>query len=342
MKRNMTIQHGVHNFSLAQDSAGNLTFVQDADEGRFFDLQLQHIKAKIYEAQYPEFIFMNYFPVSRVADKADESISYYMFDHTGMASIVHPDAEDIPMVDVYGQKRTIDIFTVSSGYGFSYDELWKSIKANANLPMRKANAAREEIERKIELLGWYGDSDWGIVGLLGHPNITISPMTAGATSGSSVVTGMTPLENLKWLNEAYSTVRDITEEKFNPDAFFLPIKQYDHLSVTPLSADNPSRSILDFWKGTHPEVKTIKSTNRLKDVANASKLGHYPSGALTGSSDCAVFCVLDEDVITYELPLSFTQLETQLKGLKRITPCIAKVAGVMIVHPLTVYVKEGI
>ncbi len=342
MKRKMTITAGEVSFQLAQDTAGNLSFVQDADEGRFFDLQLEHIKAKIYEAQYPEFIFMNYFPVSRVADKADETISYYMFDHTGMAAIVHPDAEDIPMVEVYGQKRTIDIFTVAAGYGYSYDELWKSIKANSNLPMRKANAAREEIERKIELLGWYGDSDWGIVGLLGHPNLTISPMTAGATSGATTVTAMTPLENLKWMNEAYSLVRDLTEEKFNPDALFLPITQYDHLTVTPLSADNPSRSIMDYWLGTHPEVKTVKSTNRLKNVASSAKLGRYPSGTTTGSSDCAVFCVLDEDVITYELPLSFTQLETQLEGLKRITPCIAKVAGVMIVHPLTVFIKEGI
>lgn len=323
----MTLKSGHQIF---KNDHGEWHFKSDADEAQFFDLELETVKKKMYEVKYAKNIFLDYFPISTEADKADDKVSYLMWDFVGIAKFIAADAEDIEVVKTYGQKRTVDLKKCASAYKYTIDDLWKAAKTGRRLDTKDAADAKKAIGKKLELVGWVGDEEFGIKGLITHPNITVS--TVPVTTGNDWLTKPI-MEVLEDMDEMFSTVEELTDTVYVPNAFFAPSKVLRRLRTTNISVDNASNiSALRYWLDNHEEIKVVAATNRLKDVPHD----------VSGTTNAAVMCVIDPDVITFELPLSFWQDVPEKKGPTYKVACYAKTGGVIITHPLTVYIMQNV
>lgn len=68
----------------------------------FFARELDQVKAKTYDKQYPELSALAYFPITSEVNEGAETTTYYSYDITGMAEIINNYATDLPRVDVKG------------------------------------------------------------------------------------------------------------------------------------------------------------------------------------------------------------------------------------------------
>jgi hypothetical protein len=50
----------------------------------------------------------------------------------------------------------------------------------------------------------------------------------------------------------------------------------------------------------------------------------------------------DPDMFTLEIPQMFEQLPVQERNLEYVIPCHARIGGVIIPYPLSLYIMEGI
>lgn len=318
---------------ILQSDSGHLKFAKDADEAKFFNLQIEGVKKEILEVKYPENTFLRYFPISKIGSKGDDAVSYLMYDKVGNAEIVANDAEDIPTVDIYGQKRIVDVFPVALAYKYTEDDLWKAASSGLKLPTLRAKACRDGIERKLEQIGWVGDDKWGVKGIVNHPNIVFSTVPAGGGGATDWLT-KTPLEDLYDLNQIYGGMVSLVENAYTPNAMFMPIEVLEHLRSTPLDSANGSNvSILEFFLRNHRSFKTIVGTNRLLNV---------PDQPATGTTNSAIFCCLDAECVTIEIPIRFHQSRTEMRGFTFKVACKAKTAGVISPQPLTIHNVQNV
>ena len=54
----------------------------------FFARELDYIKSKTYDKQYPEFTALQMFPVTHEVPEGAESFTYYGYEKTGFAKII--------------------------------------------------------------------------------------------------------------------------------------------------------------------------------------------------------------------------------------------------------------
>ncbi len=112
--------------------------ILDAGESIFFARELEHIKSQEVEVEYPDLKARKLIPVSFEADPADETITYYMFDKVGMAKIIRDYSQDLPRVDVTGQKFSGEVRSLGASFGFSIQEIRAEARPESNIAARPA------------------------------------------------------------------------------------------------------------------------------------------------------------------------------------------------------------
>ena len=89
----------------------------------FFARELDHVKQKSYDVQYPELTALSLFPISNEADEGAETITYYTYDKSGLAKIIDNYSTDLPRADVTGKPSTAQIRSIGDSYGYSVQEI---------------------------------------------------------------------------------------------------------------------------------------------------------------------------------------------------------------------------
>lgn len=306
----------------------------DADESMFFERELEHIKSKAYEKKYPKLKALMVFPVSREASPGAESITYRFFDKRGVARIIANYADDIPTSEVTGKEFTSSIRGIASGYTYNLMEIREAAMANKPLKQKKADAARYNNDVKVDKIAWYGDDNYGLVGLFNNPNITAGSVRAGATTGNFKFEEKNPDEILSDLNYGPIDIRDLTNGEEDPDTLLLPVKQHGIVTST-YRSDGSDLTILDAFLKANPGITRVEWVPDLKDV------NPLPSGD-TGPKDVMVFFERDIDKISLEIPQAWEQLEPQPQNYSYKVPCHSRCGGLIIYYPLSVNVVEGI
>ena len=108
----------------------------------FFARELDQVKTKTYDKQYPELSALSCFPITSEVNEGAETTTYYSYDITGMAAIINNYATDLPRVDVQGESHTASIKSVGDSYGYNVQEMRASRMAGKSLDARKGAAAR--------------------------------------------------------------------------------------------------------------------------------------------------------------------------------------------------------
>ena len=284
--------------------------------------QLQFVKAQTYDILYPTMKAKQLLPVSHDIDPGAQTWSYEQWDSFGMATIISNYAADLPLVDVIADDFIYRIHSIGDAYQYSIQDLAADNYSGRGIGTRKANAARDAIERRFEQYGASGNLVAGLAGLLNHPNVALVSPATGTWSTA------TALQMLDDMNTLVNGVLTNSQETVVVDTFVLDPASYRRIAVEPM-LDNSGRTVLETFLNTSPYIKTVESWIR---CATADAAGTGPR---------FVCYQKNPGVITYEIPREFTQMPPQAVNLAFKVNCHARVAGVAIYYPLGVGYMDG-
>jgi len=302
----------------------------DANEALFFSRELEHIKTKTYDIQYPEYIIKSLVPVDTSAGPGAESVTYRQFDRVGQMKVLASYSDDAPRSDVMGQEFTSPVKSLRGAYGYSIQDLRNAMFANRPLKNMKAKAARESYEQAVNDYGWFADGSAayaGLTGFLYNANTTKSPAPTGTWSAA------TADQIIADVNFAINTPKTITKKTEIIDTCVMPVDQMSHIATTPRSTTSDT-TILEFLQRVHKRV-TFVDANELSDLSPA------PSGA-TGPTDVMIAYRRDPSRLELQIPQPFEQFAPQERNLAFVVNTHARIGNVIIYRPLSVHVVEGI
>lgn len=300
----------------------------DANESALFLRQAEYIMAQTYDVVYPQYTALQYLPISGEGGAGIREITYRQFDSTGVAKIVNNFATDFPRVDVKGKEFTQKVRGVGDSYGYNNQEISEAQTANLPLDAMRARNAREIIVRKLNKIGWFGDAQSGLRGLLSHPSITKAAATTGTWSSA------TTTQILKDVNDAIQGPYILSKGVETVDTCLIGHTKYSLLATTPYSTLNPA-TLLSILKEANPGVL-------FAPVFELTGLAINPRTLAAGPVDAIVTFRRDASKIWFALPLDFTQWQPAWDGSEWTIKCYARTGGVICPYPLSARITDGI
>lgn len=314
-----------------------MRFDSAEDASVFFARELDYIKSQSYDVEYPEFTAMSLFPISSEVNPGAETVTYYSYDKTGMAKIISNYATDLPRADAKGKPTTAVIKSLGDSYGYSVQEMRASRMAGKSLDVRKAEAARYQIEYLNNKIAWAGDEDTGLIGVLSLGNdIPLFTIPANGAGSSTNWKDKTAQQILADINGMQAYTAKITKNVERPDTLVLPADVFIDISTRQI--ENTGYTVKRFILENAPYLKEIVAASELQ--SDATDINPYA----TGGSPKAVALLFKKDArkLTIENPLPFYQYPLQPQGLEVVVPCEARTAGAIIYYPLSLLIAVGI
>ena len=305
----------------------------------FFARELDYVKSKSYDKQYPQLTALSLFPKNTEADPGAETITYYTYDMEGVAKIIDNYSTDLPRADVNGKPNVAFVKSIGVSYGYSAQEMRASRMAGKNLDARKAESAHYQIDAAINRIAWAGDPDHNLLGVLSTgQNVPTFSITAGATSGKTSWLEKTADEILADVSAMYAQVSKTTKNVERPDTLVLPTDVYTTLSMKRVG-DTPE-TVLSYIEKHAPYLKKVEPAAEL----NADSVDTNPYANANPASAQAVAFLFTNDVDKLELnnPMAFLQYPVQVNNLESVVPCEARTAGVIISYPMSALIAIGV
>ena len=299
----------------------------DAAESIFFARELEHVRAQAFEFEYPELMGRSFVGVNREASNADEKFTYTVYDHVGSAEVSSGYATTGPRVDTSGRQESVRFFPMKNSYGWSIQEMRASLKERKRLDQRRANAAREAMERKIDNLILTGESSLGILGLFNQTTNLTYTVPAGA-GGLTTWASKTPDEILADMNGIATAIVTNSNDVEHPSRLLLPLAHLELISSVRLG-DGSDTTILKHFLANSRHIQRVDS--------------HYAL-ATAGSGSTARMVAYDPRTDRLEAPISqeFEQLPPQYQGYEVLTHCHARAAGVVLYRPKSMAYGDNI
>lgn len=331
----------LQNSNLVQSLVGAETRFDSAEDASvFFARELDHVKAKSYDKQYPELTSFSLFPHTSEADPGDETITYYGYDKVGMASIINNYATDLPRADVKGSPETAQIKSIGASYGYSVQEMRASRKAGKGLDHRKAESARYQVDRMLNKIAWAGDKANNLMGVLTEDNnipyAVISEILRTDGTKAKKWADKDADEILADINGMMATVSRNTKNVERPDTLVLPTDVFIDISTRRIPMTETT--VKDFVQEHAPYLKEIVAASEL----NADSTETNPFAAAENGENVAFFFTKDADKLAVEDPMPYYQYPVQERNLEVVVPCEARTAGVIIYYPLSALIAVGI
>lgn len=307
------------------------------DASVFFARELDYVKTKSYDVEYPEFTALNLFPITSEADPGAETVTYYTYDKTGAAKVIQNYSTDLPRADVNGKPSYAQVKSLGDSYGYSAQEMRASRLAGKSLDTRKGESARFQIDNLNNIIAWRGDEESGLMGVLSEgQSIPLYAIGQGASSGKTKWTEKEADEILADVNGMAKQVARVTKNVERPDTLCLPAEVYMDISTRRIP--DTSTTVLAFIKEHSPYIKHIVSAAEL----DADSVETNPYAAETDGQGVAFLFKNDERKLALENPMPFYQYPLQVKGLETIIPCEARTAGVIIYYPFSALIAVGV
>lgn len=307
------------------------------DASVFFARELDYVKTKSYDVEYPEFTALNLFPITSEADPGAETVTYYTYDKTGAAKVIQNYSTDLPRADVNGKPTYAQVKSLGDSYGYSAQEMRASRLAGKSLDTRKGESARFQIDNLNNIIAWRGDEESGLMGVLSEgQSIPLYAIGAGATSGKTKWTEKDADEILTDVNGMAKQVARVTKNVERPDTLCLPAEVFMDISTRRIP--DTSTTVLAFIKEHSPYIKHIVSAAEL----DADSVETNPYAKATNGQGVAFLFKNDERKLAIENPMPFYQYPLQVQGLETVIPCEARTAGVIVYYPFSALIAVGV
>lgn len=307
------------NIALAVQAVAGQGHAVREDASIFFARQLDYVRSQVLTNERAEMRVWDMVPRSNEIPAWAETFTTRSYDEVGMAKIISNYADDLPRADVQGTEIVGKVKDIGDSYGYNVAELRASEATGANLPTRKANAARRAHEIKWAKLAMEGEAQYGVFGLLNHPNIGSTTITGGwgAATAAAVLADLEAVVNAV-VNQS-NGVHRVTR-------IAMALVSYSLLS-TKFVADSGGKSVLQIFRENHPEITLI----------GVPEL----NGAGSGGSNVLIATEFSAENYSFEIPMPFEQLPAQARNLELVVPCLSRVAGLQVWYPLALTKASG-
>ena len=300
----------------------------DSDFQLFFENELEAMKNKVYEREYPELKARSFLPNVKTASLGQEFISFLEGDYVGQAAFIADGVVDIPTVDVYGSKNQSPIRVIASSYRMGILEAAAAQQAGTSLEARRARAMRDVIENKLDDIAGFGAADYGLKGFANHSAITATTLPDGASGSSSTWASKTDDEKLADLFTMSRTMVENSKGRLIPTDMVLPLSSY--LEISTNTYLETGITLLQHFLANDPFIQRVDHWHML-DTA----------GSAPDSSKRAVVYRRDEDVATFELVQPFRIMGTDKSTMEWRVTAIAATGGVIVYKPLGMSYWDG-
>lgn len=95
----------------------------DEGESIFLARELDYVKTKVYEVEYPALTATTLFPVTSEIPSYAKTFTYGVWDAVGMARIIADYSDDLPNVGVNYREETGKVFSLGNFYEYSLMEI---------------------------------------------------------------------------------------------------------------------------------------------------------------------------------------------------------------------------
>lgn len=294
----------------------------DAGEAGMLELQLEQMRARVYEVQYTEMKARKFLPVATDIDTGAETFSYEQTDEVGEAKIITHYADDLPSASSKTEKITHHIVALGDSFEYSIQDLRRAAFSGVPLDARKAKAARNAYERGLDNLAATGSAAHNIGGFVAATGIEISAAIGAVWSGK------TGTEVLADLNKLVNDFITNNRETILPDTLLLPTAQYLKLSQTQMDTAN-NRTALEAFKASNPSVNMVEPWNVFDGAGDSGK-------------DRAVLYRRDPEILEMVIPQEFEVFAPEPRNLAFVVNCHGRTAGTCIYRPLGIRYMDGI
>lgn len=298
----------------------------DANESMVFALQLQHLRNQVMMRPYPQYKAKNLLPMQSEASPGAEEFAYIVADRIGMFELITNYADDLPVTDVQGEKIVNDIAEFGGSVVYSIHDQERAAQAGQPLVQRKLVGNRDAAEQKFDRIAWLGDTKSGLVGIANHPNITVTTVTAGASTNTEW-TSKTAEEIYNDLARPFVDQATDTNGIERPDTIVLSASRLETARTT-FFGDNTGDSAMARFQESYPGV-TIETVE-------------WMSTAGAGGTQALLAYRNDGQKIGVETPLPYTVMPPETRNLATIVNARMRTAGAVVYFPLSVTKLQGI
>lgn len=300
----------------------------DEAASAFLARQLTYVRSQVIRVRKETLTAFSVFPVQTDIPVGADTALQRVYDSIGTATVIANYADDLPRVDLLAQETPVHVRSIGDAYGYSYRDLQHAQYARMNLSAEKGRIARIAIDTKLNRIAWKGDEKYGLIGFLNNPNISEYTLTAdgGDGSDSAAFKDKTDEQILRDLNAFVDAVGAATNYVETVNTLLLPPSGYALVSTKRLTYSD--RTVLEFFRGAHPEITRIISVGELEKAGAAGKT-------------VMIAGYFDPSYIKFEIPERFNQMPIQYRNLEYVINCVASTAGVTINIPYAFVKAEG-
>ncbi len=315
-----------------RDRVDGSYFHDDADAVNFAR-ELTHVIAQTYDVEFPELSMANgdIIPIDKSVPTGAESYTYYTYEAIGVARVMNTYASSsIPRGNLAGKKHTADIHSIPFSYAWNIQDQRASQMAGQkyNLSTDQATGAKRATMQVFDDVGWFGEDDHNLVGLINHPNVTHTITPVGGTSAERSLLLKDPDEILADFQDLIDTPETITNK----------VEKVTHVVVASeiwanINRPRSSTSDTSIRKWITENFPTVTFTSE----ARLNAAGHDDIPEFAGE---ALMVAYTKRKGKGELVISqdFEQMAPQQEGLETVIYTHARVGGVLLPYPLSVHV----
>lgn len=313
----------------------------DQGESATFLRQLEDIDTKVYQRRYPDLL-------ARSVVKTFVSVASWASSHTwrevdfvsGRAKIVTDHGDDYPSVDLTAKENNQVIKDLGNSYGYTIKEIKQAQATGMPLDSLRAQTSRRDMEQLIDDLLAFGDSLYGLNGVLKLDATQIaaanrvgtyilSTKQAGGTSwGTFAVPKATGQEMANDVIGMCSDRVSATKGIWQSFDVFMPIDQFNLMQATRL---NPltDRTSYEF-AAANKFVRSITPWYKCAGAgaSSADRMMILPAG--------------DSEVLAGIVPQEWTPSMPQLRNQRYVINASASCGGVICRYPLAVRYADGL
>lgn len=286
----------------------------DANETVLFARQLETVKNRVYEIQYPALRGRQFVDVSNEAGPNKKFITYRVWDKVGSAAVISDYSTDFPTVSASARELQIRMHDYGTSFEYSIPEMREAQDAGVPLDMKMAALSREVMERAVDDAIAYGEPSLRTYGLFNHPNVSLVSLPNGSWGSA---TGLQMLEDLNHLVTSVEVASKDIEAVSN---VIMGVSDYRTISTTYIDTAGGRDTVLQAFLNQNPGVSVDKWTKA--DGASAD-----------GAGSRIVAYSKRPDVLEFEMGLEYEVIGPQAQGFVMKFFCRGRWAGVTVHRP---------
>lgn len=302
----------------------------DAGDNAHFSRELETILPDLTNFEKAPLSVRSLFPVNTSFAPMTESITWRMLTTTGAAKIIADYADDVPLINLFGEEKTTKVRTLAAAHWFSIQEIEGSTLGTISLTTEGPLAARDEILRLENSLAYNGSTKFNQVGLFSGTAVTgIAQTAAAAVWTTALPQGQIYGEMAALVRDVKvdsKTVHGVTRMLMSPDNFSL-------VSTTQFSTASDT-TILGYFRANHPGVEVME----VQELSLASDKGGL---AGTAGNDAVFVYNPNPSEIFLAVPMAIAQRPPFENNLKVKTIYWSRTGGFIIRKPLAMKFLTG-